>query len=391
MNETVRNMVERLFENTVMNDETQALRDEVLNNCLERCADLTEKGLPEEEILAAVSESLKGMEEIVDSYPKKEQVQQPLTEEAFSKSPEGHLHFEPSAVSRLTVRLPDASAEILPTDDPEITVELVHNPDTELTAVLDGDTLRISQRRALIPSGGTADTTSRPSVGRAPWDNVASGINDAIRQLTQIVQRFVSTSSVSTDNFVRVLLPRSCRLIADIQSLSGDIHWNGPAAECLLLDTTSGDLEAFAPAGEVMKIAQCKSASGDVHLDLDAEDCSLQSMSGDLRWSGNAERLTATSVSGDVEIAGSFPECRLKSVSGDVSVNCEDSPTLINAVSTSGDITVQLPASVPAAKAALRTISGNTHVNNLLISDTAPLTIRADSVSGDISLTRHKM
>ena len=58
MNETVRGMVEKLFENTGMNDETKALMDEVMNNCLERCADLTEKGLPEEEILAAVSESL---------------------------------------------------------------------------------------------------------------------------------------------------------------------------------------------------------------------------------------------------------------------------------------------------------------------------------------------
>ena len=48
MNETVRGMVEKLFENTVMNDETKALMDEVMNNCQERWADLTEKGLPEE-------------------------------------------------------------------------------------------------------------------------------------------------------------------------------------------------------------------------------------------------------------------------------------------------------------------------------------------------------
>ena len=56
MNETVRGMVEKLFENTVMNEETKALMDEVMNNCQERFEDLAEKGLPEEEILAAAEE-----------------------------------------------------------------------------------------------------------------------------------------------------------------------------------------------------------------------------------------------------------------------------------------------------------------------------------------------
>ncbi len=117
----------------------------------------------------------------------------------------------------------------------------------------------------------------------------------------------------------------------------------------------------------------------------------MQSMSGDINWSGRAERLTATAVSGDLTMTGAFRECRLKSISGDVEVTSSGTAAEIRATSTSGDVNVSLPASVTSAKASLRTISGDTHVNNLLLSDSAPLFIQADSVSGDITITRHKV
>ena len=382
MNETVRGMVEKLFENTVMNDETKALMDEVMNNCQERFEGLAGKGLPEEEILAAVSDSLKGMEEIVAGYPKKEALKVSVP----GPDPDGLQRFDPASVTRLVARLTDADVEVVPGEDHDIAVELTHGPETSLTAVLDGGVLRIAQRR--IPGGGQADTASRPSGSRAPWD-IAGGINDAIRQLTQIVQRFGVT--VSADNHVRIRMPIGSRIPADVQSLSGDIRWAGAPAEHLLLDTTSGDLDAFTPNESLVGVAQFKSASGDIRADLDAEDLTMQSMSGDINWSGRAERLTATAVSGDLTMTGAFRECRLKSISGDVEVTSSGTAAEIRATSTSGDVNVSLPASVTSAKASLRTISGDTHVNNLLLSDSAPLFIQADSVSGDITITRHKV
>ncbi len=383
MNETVRGMVEKLFENTVMNDETKALLDEVMNNCQERFEDLAGKGLPEEEILAAVSDSLKGMEEIVAGYPKKEEA---LKVSVPGPDPDGLKRFDPASVTRLVARLTDADVEVVPGEDLDIAVELTHGPETSLTAVLDGGVLRIAQRR--IPGGGQTENSSRPSGSRAPWD-IAGGINDAIRQLTQIVQRFGVT--VSADNHVRIRMPIGSRIPADVQSLSGDIRWAGAPAEHLLLDTTSGDLDAFTPNESLVGVAQFKSASGDIRADLDAEDLTMQSMSGDIRWSGSAERLTATAVSGDLLMNGSFKECRLKSVSGDIAVTASASAAEIRTFSTSGDIEINLPPAVNAAQTALRTISGDTHVNNLLVSDSAPLLIQADSVSGDITVTRHKV
>ena len=395
MNETVRAMVEQLFENTVMNEETQALRDEVMNNCQERWEDLKRRGLPEQEILAAVSDSLKGMEDIVAAYPKKEEPAQPeVSGEDKAEEPlpqPGENRFPAEAVTRLVARLTDGDIDILPSEDPDIRLELTHTPDTILTAELDGEILRIDQRRN--PGGAMGDGASG-SFGRSvrgTLDTVAGTINDAIRQLTQLVQRFTASAPGEPGNKVRVFLPAGCRLNADIQSLSGSIAWNGADALNLLLDTTSGDLDAVVPAADCLRVAQFKSASGDIRADVDAENVTLQSMSGDIHWSGVAQKLNASSISGDLEIEGRMTEASLKSVSGDVNVKADESAVQISAVSTSGDITVNLPAAVSAVQATLRTVSGGTHINNLMMSDGAPLHIKAQSVSGDISLTRHRM
>ena len=387
MNETVRGMVEKLFENTLMNDETQALRDEVMNNCQERFEDLTARGLSEEEALTAVSDSLKGMEEIVAAYPRKEE---PAPEPGkLPAAQSGPLRFSPAEVTRLTARLTDSSLEVLPGDDADIVVEITHGPETELTASLEEGVLYICQKHI---SGGAQPQDSAPfgaRASRAPWDNVASSINEAIRQLTQTLQRFTSVSGEA--NRVRVFLPGSCSLVADLQSLSGSLSWNGAPVNSMLMDTTSGDLDAVAPAGKALLVAQFKTASGDIRADLDAEDLTLQSMSGDVHWSGTAQRLTATSISGDLEMAGRFISCALKSVSGDVDVTADETLTLLKAASTSGDIQVNLPAAVSAARLRLNTIGGSTHINNLFVSEAAPLAVEADSVSGDITVNRHKL
>ena len=83
-------------------------------------------------------------------------------------------------------------------------------------------------------------------------------------------------------------------------------------------------------------------------------------------------------------ITGSVPYTLLE-------ITADGTAAEIRAISTSGDVNVNLPASVTAAKASLRTIRGDTHVNNLLITDSAALFIQADSVSGDITITRHKV
>ena len=72
MNTKVSQIIELLFRDIQPSEEVQALREEVQNNCQDRFEDLVQGGLSEEEALAAVMESLKGMEDVLKDYPRKE-------------------------------------------------------------------------------------------------------------------------------------------------------------------------------------------------------------------------------------------------------------------------------------------------------------------------------
>ena len=71
MNETVKRIVDILFQDTVENDETRALHEELMNNCQEHYQDLIGRGLSEDEAVSEVVESLKGMKDVIAQYPKK--------------------------------------------------------------------------------------------------------------------------------------------------------------------------------------------------------------------------------------------------------------------------------------------------------------------------------
>lgn len=79
-NETVERIVNLLFQDVEMTDEVQALYDETMSNCQERYQDMTSRGLSDDDAIAAVVESLKGMEDVVSQYPKKSEA--PEAEEA---------------------------------------------------------------------------------------------------------------------------------------------------------------------------------------------------------------------------------------------------------------------------------------------------------------------
>ena len=72
MNQTVKRIVDILFQDTVENDETRALHEELMNNCQEHYEDLIARGLSEDEAVGEVVDSLKGMKDVIAQYPKKE-------------------------------------------------------------------------------------------------------------------------------------------------------------------------------------------------------------------------------------------------------------------------------------------------------------------------------
>lgn len=71
MNDTVARIVEIMFQDVDMNEETSAIRDEVMNNCQERYNDLVFSGMNEDDAIAAVVESLSGMEDVLRPYKRR--------------------------------------------------------------------------------------------------------------------------------------------------------------------------------------------------------------------------------------------------------------------------------------------------------------------------------
>ena len=66
MNEIVSRIVNRLFEAIPNpNEETEAIREELLNNCQEHFEDLIRRNYTEEEAEKEITESLAGMEEVI--------------------------------------------------------------------------------------------------------------------------------------------------------------------------------------------------------------------------------------------------------------------------------------------------------------------------------------
>ena len=68
----ISHMVDILFQDVAESEETRALHDELMINCQEHYQDLIASGMPEDEAAAAVMDSLSGMQEVVDQYPRRD-------------------------------------------------------------------------------------------------------------------------------------------------------------------------------------------------------------------------------------------------------------------------------------------------------------------------------
>ena len=101
MNETVKRIVEILFQDTEMTDEVAAIKDEVMNNCQERYADLVARGMTEDEAIGEVVESLKGMEEVISEFPKVKREPEAGAETTGNRD----LVFDPAVISLVDVHM----------------------------------------------------------------------------------------------------------------------------------------------------------------------------------------------------------------------------------------------------------------------------------------------
>ena len=374
MNATVERIVNLLFEDVVMTEETEAIRDEVMNNCQERYAALIADGYAEDDAIGAVVESLKGMDDMLREYPRVSDEADAFRKEAGPGRPDAPA-IAWDRVRNLRISVKSADVEVFGTED-EPAIELEHDERTWLNARVEGDALVITQETAAAPGSDG----SRPK-----------GFRDV---LSRILGGAVMIG-LGSEGRVRLSLPEGLLRTAHIQTLSGSVRMD-VACDTVELRSASGDI-GVSMSGETSaadEVLSCRtmiaeSISGDVDVTGLFRSVTLQSTSGDLDFSGAAESMAFSTVSGDSDIRVAGSRVKGSSVSGDVEVDMDCGETAEAELSTvSGDLTLRLPDHVDRACVKTSTRSGDVEYHSIGLYDDAPVKVRCSSVSGDISVGR---
>ena len=431
MNETVAKIVELLFQDVEMNDEVKAIHDEVMNNCQERFGDLLNRGLEEDEAIAAVVESLKGMEEVLAGYPRKEK-EEPAPESGFRvhnavlSGNGGRAAFSAQGLRRVTVNLQREDVTIEPSPDQEVHVVCNLGEDDGrqtmvVTELVNGE-LRVSRGQSGADQG---KVKSRVQIGNGKID--FSAMDFSFENLGDMLGKLMRNIQVNFDSDERVCVqvPATVHLErVQVQTTSGNVGMDGVITDTLDISSRSGDLRVELPNAHRLDRVELHTTSGDAEAWLIADRAVLQSMSGDMRFVGAARTLDVSSTSGDVNVemnAGACEQCKVRSVSGDV--ECSGAMRQVSASTTSGDVTlntqsesigfssvsgdielmlegnlrgieghttsgdvrVRLPQGVREADVNVHTTSGDVRLGVDRVSG-APLRIAMNTVSGDVTI-----
>ena len=385
MNEKVNEMVDLLFRDTVPSAEVQALHEEVLNNCQDRYADLIRSGLREEEALAAVMESLKGMEEVLREYPRKDAEDGAAEpESAESAEPEKKdeptlLCFDPEQIRAIEGQLNSCDVEVELSEE-GFQMEKIGETKVELKP--DGTLLFTQESAADHIFKGISWDTSLSSF---------ASFGEAMTQLGQNVSKAVMRG-LGMDgevNRIHIRMPANVHPEVRIRTTDGNIRWTDALpGEILSLKTTSGDVWVRMDEACLVPEAKIATVSGDVDAEMSAEKITVSTISGDITWAGSAENLEFSSTSGDIEAVGTAKEVTVNTTSGDLELELRDEgPAHVKANTVSGNLSLRLPYSVRTVSTRLKTVSGDTRLRGLEEDENAPIRVEAGTVSGDLRIS----
>lgn len=385
MNKTVKRIVELLFEDVEVTDEIRAMKDEVMNNCQEHCADLMARGMSEDEAIGAVVESLKGMEEVIAGHAQRDKAE-----------PHAGLHTfcSNAGVSRVEANVGACDITFEPNDEATMAVEWAEELADMVVCEQTGDTFRIGLKEEMdqVP-----DCTGSKNFN-FNWNS----LGDMFRDIAERGRRAVT---ITRSGWIKVAVPASVSEVKvrttcgdirlsetslrkiELVSTSGDAEIkaaNVPAADAIHVSTTSGDISLEGVA-ERMKL---NTTSGDIEVEhANAGRAELNTMSGDISFSGECPVLQANSVSGEVNLEGSFGMANAKTVSGDVELDAADGRVdQVNIQTTSGDVDVILARHESSVHVEMKSVSGDmvNRVGDAGIG--ARVLIRVQTVSGSISI-----
>ena len=387
MNATIHGIIDHMFKDIADNTETRALHEELLNNCLEHYDDLIQRGMSETEAIDAVVESLKGMKEVIDEYPKKQGSDRT---EAKDEIPEIHAEqgqatdiprekpaeytCDPSGIKTLRTELKACNLIIGKSPD-----HLIHVRCEDMDQILCEETGSSLWIKAV-------DKTKQ-SIAEAgqKMSNEEFSLKGLLNFLGKAVSSVASSISVSWNVYID--LPDCSLNEMDLNAKSGDIEVKSILPEKLNIHTMSGDAKVESAAMNTASRMNISTMSGEIEVEGDADFITLSSMSGDVNARGSYQEAELKSTSGDVTLKGNVKKIRMSSVSGDTEADINNPDAVsIDGRSTSGDVEICLAPGTDSVHAAISTVSGSASCRIPDGGTGARLQIHASSVSGDVKI-----
>ena len=356
MKDKVKEMVDRLFAGAADNEETKALRDELMDNCLEHYQDLVSGGMDEEAALEAVKDSLSGMQEIVDRYsgkPDKAVIPVPKEEKPAEEEPaDTQTAWPADGISRVRVTV----------EGDALIVEAVRVTEEAFSAA-----------REAAAEPGEAGPKEAKSFLDMSLNEIFKKARQAVIGVMKTMEQHMNDGTLFNDAEFRIRVPRGLLSCLDISTAGGDVSVDHLSVKDTAVRTASGDIRVDLTEEESVDRLFLSSASGDITA---------------LEIRGGFEALRCKSVSGDVELTGTAGDLKAKSVSGDVTVSLLKADAgAVSAETTSGDVTVYLPEGGPAPVLNVNTVAGDVR-NEAGAAESSPLRIDVRTVSGDILVSR---
>ena len=380
MNATVARIVEIMFQNTQMSDEVQALKDEVMNNCQERYQDMVDRGMDEDEAVAAVVDSLKGMEEVIAEYPRKDGYA-PNYDEDKDEETEQDLVFSAQQIKRVSVLLTSDDINFEASDDEYIHVYYDREDMPNLVVAANGSTLKIER-------DNKAEVRMEKNHSMEDMNQEWNSFSDLMNGIKKMLGSIKVNCQSGGGGEVTIALPQEYAIAVEIRATSGDVDVDDVNLSEILVETTSGDVSISLEENIQPQSIRVKGSSGDVDVNATTPRLTINTVSGDVEYYGDCPDISVTTVSGNAEIEGAMRQVNLKSVSGDIGLRVEsDTLQNVNCNTTSGDLTIHLPDKLRGQVGVrMQTVSGSQH-NRYGEAMGSPLAwVCAHSISGDVTV-----
>lgn len=405
MNDTVARIVEIMFQDVEMNEETAAIRDEVMNNCQEHYTDLVNSGMNEDDAIAAVIESLKGMEDVLAPY--KRRVHHTSAEDDDEESVQREMIFTANEIHRIDLCLVNEDVTLEASDDACYHV-LWNAEDAPLVqACVEEGVLKIDRRpgEAKVRKNDRVEihfNDDNSNYVRFDGKNVQMGDGDGelnfksfdgmFKSIGNTLKNVFTKNGVSIrigfgDSGVTIQIPENAMPHVKLLTTSGDIDVQNVALTDLSITSTSGDIDVDFIEDEHLARAELRTTSGDIEASFFTENASVTSTSGDVEVEGRINSLTVNTISGDIDVRADVKNMAFKAISGDVDLQFDsDEIRDVRGSTISGDIDIDLPDGIGVIAINTSTRSGDVTTRHHTTGVGPTVGGSVSSMSGDITI-----